>query len=224
MKGSEVILLLSGGIDSTTLLAELTANKKLVHCLSFDYNQRHSDELIFAKQNAKKNGVVCHHVLNLDYAYMAEGNSLTDNKVLSSELPDDDGPNHTYVPGRNLLMLSHAAAYAESKGIIDIYFAANGDDGKRFPDCSQSFISALNKLWQSCPNTARIYLHAPYIFMSKADVIRRGLELGVDFDQTLSCYSPVVNSACGCCLSCVLRQEAMNKALIKNKQTMQNRT
>lgn len=213
MKGSEVILLLSGGIDSTTLLAQLRTTGKLVHALSFDYNQRNRIELSIAKRNAQKYGVTAHHILKLDYELMAVGNSLTDTRLLSNELPKGDAPNHTYVPGRNLLMLSHAAAYAEAHRINDIYFAANGDDGHRFPDCSPAFADALNRLWQSCPNSASLHLHTPYISRSKADVIRKGLELGVDFDQTLSCYAPVDNSSCGSCLSCVLRKDAMNQAL-----------
>jgi len=218
MKTPEVILLLSGGIDSTTLLAQLMAEGKAVHALSFYYGQRHAAELDFAKANAARYGVLVHHLINIDLHAMATASMLTNPNMPvvnyhENALPYT--PNNTYVPGRNLLMLSHAAAYAEALGLKDIYFAANADDGQRFPDCKHAFIAALNQLWQSCPNTEGILLHAPFMQCSKAAVIQKSMALKVDLQQTLSCYAPTGNKACGACLSCVLKQEAMKEALNK---------
>lgn len=203
MQAPEVILLLSGGIDSTTLLAQLTAEGRKVHALSFDYGQRHVIELEYARRQASHYRVAAHHILKVVYEPMAEGNVLTGTPAINGQTET------AYVPGRNLLMLSHAAAYAESKGISDIYFAANADDGLRFPDCRPEFMAALNQLWQTCPNTASLQVQVPFITLTKLGVIKKALALGVNLQQTLSCYAPVGNQACGQCLSCQLRQEAM---------------
>lgn len=203
MQASEVILLLSGGIDSTTLLAQLTAEGKRVHALSMHYGQRHAIELEYARRNAQHYIVAEHHIVQIDYAPMAEGNLLTGTTTTDTHT----GAN--YVPGRNLLLLSQAAAYAEAKGINDIYLAANADDGLRFPDCSKAFLDALNQLWQSCPNTAGIRVHSPFINLRKAAVIAKSQKLGVQLQHTMSCYAPTAQQACGQCLSCQLRHEAM---------------
>lgn len=203
MQIPDVILLLSGGIDSTTLLAQLTAEGKRVHALSMHYGQRHAIELEYARRNAQLYQVAEHHVIRMDLAPMAEGNLLTGTTTTENQTEAH------YVPGRNMLLLSHAAAYAEAKGISDIYLAANADDGLRFPDCSMAFLDALNQLWQSCPNTAGIKVHSPFISLSKAAVVAKSLALGVQLEHTMSCYAPAAQQACGKCLSCQLRQEAM---------------
>lgn len=207
MKTTEVILLLSGGIDSTTMLAQLTGEGKEVHALSFDYGQRHAVELEYAKRNAAHYQVATHHVIKIDYGPMAEGNILTGREA---------EVNTVYVPGRNLMMLSSAAAYAEAKAIGDIYFAANADDGQRFPDCSQAFVSALNELWQSCSNTKGVKVHVPLIHLTKVDVIEKALALEVGLQNTMSCYTPSGQQACGQCLSCTLRKEAIKNLKIKS--------
>lgn len=216
MKETEVILLLSGGIDSTTLLAELSSNGKKVHALSFDYGQRHQAELYFAGINADFYGVSVHHIVNLDLASIASVSMLTNPNMqptnyLGKTLPDR--PDETYVPGRNLMMLSYAAAYAEAHHLQEIYFAANADDGLRFPDCSTSFIDKLNQLWKTSLNTAGIQVHTPFIHLTKAEVIRKSRQLDVNLEHTLSCYAPSGNSECGLCLSCALKQDAMQKAM-----------
>lgn len=214
MNEDKVILLLSGGIDSTTLLAELVSAGKQVYALSFDYGQRHAVELDFAQKNAAKYKVLAHCIIKLDLGNIATNNMLSNKKmkvVNYNTLPMPQSICETYVPGRNLLMLSHAAAYAENHGLKDIYFAANADDGKRFPDCRPQFISALNQLWLSCPNTADIKIYAPYMNTSKAEVIKKSIQLSVDLKQTLSCYAPIGNKECGTCMSCVLKQKAMNE-------------
>lgn len=209
MKSPEAILLLSGGIDSTTLLAQLASTGIRIHALSFNYGQRHGVELQFAQRNAAKFGVAAHHIMRVDFLPMAAGNMLTDASWQPTDAAIENQTNPTYVPGRNLLMLSQAAAYAEAHDIFDIYIAANADDGKRFPDCSDDFFTALNKLWQSCPNTISIQVITPFINLTKAEVVARSIKLGIDLEETISCYTPVGEIPCGTCLSCVLRKDAI---------------
>ena len=218
MKGTEVILLLSGGIDSTTLLAELKMKGCKVHALSFDYGQRHIVELDFARANADKYDVYKLTVIKLDLGAIATHSILTNQQIPAvdyHETPISNNRNPSYVPGRNLMMISHAAAYAEAHGIKDIYFGSNADDGRFFPDCQTEFVKAINKVWQNCDNTAGIKVHTPFINMSKVEVIEHGLHLAVDLTQTLSCYSPIGYEECGTCMSCLLKQEVMKEILIK---------
>lgn len=211
MKRSDVILLLSGGIDSTTLLAQLRTEALNVHALSFDYGQRHSIELEFARQNAQIYNVLVHHVIKIDYSPMSSGNLLTDKQFNNLQENGNNNKNSSYVPGRNLLMISHAAAYAEAHNINDVYFAANADDAQRFPDCSSLFVQAINKVWQSTHNTNQLRLITPYINLSKTEVIQLSKKLNVNLNMTLSCYSPTDKQECGTCLSCRLKQAAMNE-------------
>lgn len=213
---NEILLLLSGGIDSTTLLAELSSQNNKIHALSFDYGQRHLEELNFAKLNAALYGVSFHHIIKIYLGPVSSSNLLTNHQIAPinyTETPLEIGQNESYVPGRNLIMLSHAGAYAEAAGLNDIYFAANADDGQYFPDCRKEFINALNQVWNVCPNTSNIMVHTPYIHLSKLDVIQKSISLGVNLQQTLSCYTPIGNKECGICQSCILKQEAIKKVL-----------
>lgn len=207
-----VILLLSGGIDSTVVLADLYAQKLNVHALSFDYGQRHSVELEFAKRNAEKYQVLMHHIIKPDYKMMQKGNLLTDltkstKNYQSAPLPE--GITDSYVPGRNMLMLSYAAAYAEAYGLSDIYLGLNADDAQCFPDCSSSFIKALNAVWQTCGNTHNINIQTPLIKDTKKQVLQKAINLEVQLTDTLSCYTPIADNECGVCLSCTVKQKAM---------------
>lgn len=207
-----VVLLLSGGIDSTVVLADLCARAIPVHALSFDYGQRHGVELEFAKRNARKYGVTVHHIIKPDYKTMQKGNLLTDWSQSSANYQNEplpEGITDSYVPGRNLLMLSYAAAYAEAQGLTDIYFAVNADDALRFPDCSAEFINALNAVWQTCPNTRDIHLKTPLLTYTKTQVLQKATVLGVPLDETLSCYTPIAEKECGICLSCTVKQNAL---------------
>lgn len=211
MNKSEVILLLSGGIDSTTLLAQLTNEGRRVRALSFDYGQRHGIELDYARKNAEKYGVISHVLINIDYVQMAHSNLLTAPESDIS-LEQRTGINPYYVPGRNLLMLSHASAYAETMNISHIYFGVNADDGLRFDDCSSAFLLILNQLWKNCAKTKNIEVLLPFITLSKVAVIEKARELGVDLNRTISCYNPKNDVPCTECLSCFLREEALRKA------------
>jgi 7-cyano-7-deazaguanine synthase len=216
MKSTEVVLLLSGGIDSTTLLAKLHQEEKQIHALSFDYGQRHKIEIEYAKRNAKRYGVKKHYIIQIDAKAIAEVSSLT-NYAFDPEKyidnPPPDHPSSVYVPGRNLIMISHAASYAEANKLNEIYFAVNNDDAIRFPDCSKPFVSALNQFWQCVPNTRHLNLVTPFIDFSKAEVISLSMKLKVDISQTLSCYNPISNNECCTCLSCVLKKEALLRAI-----------
>jgi 7-cyano-7-deazaguanine synthase len=210
------IILLSGGIDSTTLMAELSKEGWRLHALSFDYGQRHFSELEIASNNASKYNVVAHHLIKMDYNEMSEGNLLTNHQLVKEAIPENGltpFPGNFYVPGRNLMMLSHAAAYAEAHGLTEIFFGANLDDGERFPDCRPTFFHSLNLLLGSCPNTAKIRINTPFLTLTKSDVVKRSLTLEVDLNQTLSCYSPVGIQECGTCLSCTLKHKALSTAL-----------
>ena len=222
MNKSEVMLLGSGGIDSTTLLAQWTNEGKRVRALSFDYGQRHSVELDYAGKNAEKYGVISHTLIKIDYKQMAHSNLLTD---LQSDMSFEQsaGNNPYYVPGRNLLMLSYASAYAEAMNIQRIYFGANADDSLRFDDCSPDFLLTLNQLWKTCTKTKNIELLLPFITLNKVAVIEKAKELGVDLRYTISCYNPMNGIPCTVCLSCFLREEALNRAKARQFDIKQNK-
>lgn len=214
MRRNEVILLLSGGIDSTTLLAQLVWEGKIVHALSFNYGQRHAAELEYAKMNAKKYVVAQHHIITLDLNAINSSSSLfsmgpTPVTYESGPLPSN--PTTDYVPGRNMLMLSHAAAYAEAHGLSEIYFAANGDDSDCFPDCRAEFINAITQVWSSTKNTQSLRLRTPFISLRKHQVIEFAGNLNVALEDTLSCYAPIGKLACGKCFSCRKRDDALNR-------------
>lgn len=217
---SEVVLLLSGGIDSTTLLAELRKNQKSIHALSFDYGQRHWVELQYASKNAEFYKVTKHKIINLDLSQVNSSSSLLKRGEIVQQYNNGIIPqtiSHEYVPGRNLMMLSMAASYAEAYNINEIYFGANMDDALRFPDCSLEFIEKLNVLWKCLPNTKNINLIAPYLNLTKAEVIRRSMELGVNLHNTISCYSPdFAGNECGGCLACCLKKKAVTDTLIQS--------
>lgn len=212
MINRKAVLLLSGGIDSTTLLASLSADAVEIHALSFNYGQKHLAELEFAKLHASRYGVANHIIFNIDFDSMAHASSLT-NTALQPQfytgvaLPPH--PTDVYVPGRNLLMLSYAASFAEAMGIHDIYFAANADDGLRFPDCRPVFFESLNALFKNTSHTQQLIIHTPFIHHTKREIIFKSKELHINLNETLSCYTPINGKACGQCLSCRVREEAM---------------
>jgi 7-cyano-7-deazaguanine synthase len=215
MRTNEVVLLLSGGIDSTTLLAQLIQDGKRVHALSFNYGQRHAAELEYAKMNAKKYGVVRHHIITLDLNAINLSSALFSTgptPVTYESEPLPSKPTTDYVPGRNMMMLSHAAAYAEAHSLSEINFAANGDDADCFPDCRAEFIQALSGVWGSTVNTRALRLRTPFISIHKHQVVELAWQLNVDLEDTLSCYAPIGRQVCGKCFSCKKREDAINRA------------
>jgi 7-cyano-7-deazaguanine synthase len=209
------IVLLSGGLDSATTLALAKAQGFDCYALSVHYGQRHSSELAAAEQIATVLGVHEHRLMGIDLAGIG-GSALTDASLAVPELPSDGIP-ATYVPARNTLLLSLALGWAEVIGARDIFVGVNAVDYSGYPDCRPEFIQAFENLAQLATKAgvegARFEIHAPLIEMSKADIIRTGQRLGIDFRLTVSCYqADAAGRACGKCDSCRLRAEGFAAA------------
>jgi 7-cyano-7-deazaguanine synthase len=205
------VVLLSGGLDSATTLAICRADGFAACALSFDYGQRHNVELSGAKRIAAAVGAHDHRIATIDLRAFG-GSALTDNMAVpkNREPKSEDKIPVTYVPARNTIFLSYALAWCEVLGAADIFIGANAIDYSGYPDCRPEFISAFEKLAGLATKAGiegtKFRIHAPLISMSKADIIRKGAELGVDFSLTHSCYDPTVEGfACGQCDSCQLR-------------------
>jgi 7-cyano-7-deazaguanine synthase len=205
---THAIVLLSGGLDSATVLAMARSQNYQCHALSVDYGQRHRAELDAAQRVAAALGAHEHRTMRVDLAGIG-GSALTDAKVAVPETQQPGIP-ATYVPARNTLFLSLALGWAEVLGANDIFVGVNAVDFSGYPDCRPAFIQAFEKLAQVATKAgvegARFKIHAPLIEMSKADIIRTGLSLGVDFSATVSCYQADADGrACAKCDSCRLR-------------------
>ncbi len=213
------VVLLSGGLDSATALAIAKAEGFDTYALSFSYGQRHSVEILAAKAVALAQGVKNHVVANIDLRAFG-GSALTSEinvpKDRSTDAMADSIP-VTYVPARNTVFLSFALAWAETLGAQDIYIGANALDYSGYPDCRPQYIAAFeamaNLATRAGVEGGRFHIHAPLIAMTKAEIIRCGLELGVDYSVTHSCYDPSpAGEACGCCDSCTLRLKGFREA------------
>jgi len=202
------IVLLSGGLDSATTLAVARSLGFKTFALSLHYGQRHEAELEAAKRVATALRAHDHRVMRVDLAGIG-GSALTDVNVAVPESPGEGIP-VTYVPARNTLLLSLALGWAEIVGARDIFVGVNAVDYSGYPDCRPEFIDAFERLARLATKAgvegARFTIRAPLVNMSKADIIRTGLRLGVDYGMTLSCYQPDAGGrACGKCDSCRLR-------------------
>lgn len=202
------IVLLSGGLDSATVLAIARSQNYESYALSVDYGQRHHAELAAAQQIAKVLGAQEHRTMRVDLAGIG-GSALTDRNMAIPEALAPGIP-VTYVPARNALFLSLALGWAEVLGATDIFIGVNAVDYSGYPDCRPAFIEAFEQLARVATKAgvegARFKIHAPLVQMSKADIIRAGTELGVNFGATVSCYqADVEGKACGLCDSCRLR-------------------
>ena len=213
------VLLLSGGLDSATCLALVRRWGWRVHALSFDYGQRHRIELDAARELASRYGAESHRIVPLTALGGLGGSSLTDAAlpVPKSELGKEPIPS-TYVPARNTIFLSVALGWAEVLGASDLFIGVNAVDYSGYPDCRPEFIAAFRHLANlatksGVEGTAAWHIHAPLIALTKADIIRRGLALGVDYGLTHSCYDPDEQGrACGHCDSCSLRLKGFAEA------------
>ena len=202
------IVLLSGGLDSSTVLAIARARGFECYALSVHYGQRHGSELEAARQVAQALGAKEHRVMGVDLAGIG-GSALTDVDIAVPESPGSGIP-VTYVPARNTLLLSLALGWAEVAGAADIFVGVNAVDYSGYPDCRPEFIQAFEHLARLATKAgvegARFNIQAPLIDMTKADIIRTGNELGVDFGLTVSCYQAAADgAACAKCDSCRLR-------------------
>jgi len=221
------VCLVSGGMDSAVALAEARAAGFETYALSFDYGQRHRQELEAAARVAKALGAREHRVVRIDLREIG-GSSLTDSidvpKDRSHETmgPGGNGVPPTYVPARNTIFLSVALAWAEVLGAHDIYLGVNAIDYSGYPDCRPEFLAKFTELASlataaGAEHGAKLELHAPLIAMSKADIVRRARELGVDLALTHTCYDPVAGDggktlACGRCDACRLRLKGFEEA------------
>ncbi|HEU0234787.1 MAG TPA: 7-cyano-7-deazaguanine synthase QueC [Gallionella sp.] len=202
------VVLLSGGLDSATVLAMARAQGFACYALSVDYGQRHHAELAAAQRVAQMLGAHEQRVINIDLTGFG-GSALTDNNIAVPQQPTDGIP-LTYVPARNTIMLSLALAWAEVLQAQDIFIGVNAVDYSGYPDCRPAYIEAFERMAnlatkaavEGCPLT----IHAPLLYLSKAEIIRQGVALGVDYAQTVSCYQADESGrACGVCDSCRLR-------------------
>ncbi len=211
---TKAVILLSGGLDSTTVLAMIKALDYEVYALSFNYMQRHKIELEFAKKIAQKFAVHDHKIAQIDLR-MFGNSALTSDDI---KVPKDQQENTeipiTYVPARNTIFLSFALAYAETIGAFDIFIGANAIDYSGYPDCRPEYIEAFENMANlatkaSINNEGKFKIHTPLINLTKPEIIKEGLKLNVDYNMTLSCYDPDINGqACNHCDACLIREKA----------------
>jgi 7-cyano-7-deazaguanine synthase len=218
--GSRAVVLLSGGLDSATTLAIARAEGYGCHALSFDYGQRHARELESARRVAEALEAAEHRVLRLDLRAIG-GSALTDDIAVPkgrSEAAMAEGIPVTYVPARNTIFLSYALGWAEVLGAQDIFIGVNALDYSGYPDCRPEFVEAFERLANlatkaGVEGASRFRVHAPLITLSKAQIVLRAWELGVDFALTWSCYEPRPDGRpCGACDSCLLRAKGFAEA------------
>jgi 7-cyano-7-deazaguanine synthase len=217
------IVLLSGGLDSTTVLAIAASEGFGIHALTFRYGQRHSAEVAAAERIALRAGVRKHHIVDIDLAQFG-GSALTDDipvpkdRNLGSSGPESKKIPVTYVPARNTIFLSYALALAEVVGASSIFIGVNALDYSGYPDCRPEYIKAFEQMANlatraGVEGAARMNIRTPLIALTKAAIIRLGTSLGVEYSQTTSCYDPgPAGEACGHCDACQLRLRGFSEA------------
>ena len=212
------VVLLSGGLDSATVLAIARAQGYAPYALSFRYGQRHAVELEAAHRVAQALSAVEHRVADVDLRWIG-GSALTSDLAVPKDRPLAEMAQEipiTYVPARNALFLCYALAWAEVLGAHDLFAGMNALDYSGYPDCRPEFLAAFeamaHKGTRAGAEGASWKVHAPLIAMSKAEIIRTGVSLGVDYALTHSCYDPVGDRACGRCDSCLLRKKGFEEA------------
>ncbi len=217
---SKAIVLLSGGLDSTTVLAIAKAHDFECYALSFDYGQKQRSELESAKTIANQSKVAEHRIMKISLADIG-GSALTDDKIDVPKYSETNEIPVTYVPARNTIFLSFALAWAEVINCQKIYIGVNALDYSGYPDCRPEFIKAFEDMANLATKQSvqgnKIEIKTPLISMTKAEIIQKGLSLGIDYSQTISCYLANSNGeACGECDACVLRINGFNNANIED--------
>lgn len=216
----KAIILYSGGLDSTTCLAIARAEGFVPYTMSFNYGQRHTIELTKASQYAPQLGAAEHQMVNIDLRRIG-GSALTSDLEVPKN-SDDEGIPITYVPARNTIFLSFALAWAEVLDAFDIFIGVNALDYSGYPDCRPEYIAAYETMANLATKAGvegqgRYRIHTPLIDLTKAEIIRRGLDLGVDYTLTHSCYDPTADGlACGACDSCRLRLKGFREAGVED--------
>jgi len=217
------VVLLSGGLDSATVLADARARGRDCHCLTFRYGQRHGAELDAARRVADALGAATHRYVDLDLAAVG-GSALTDQEL---EVPRDapEGIPVTYVPARNTLFLSYAQAFAEVADARELWIGVNAVDYSGYPDCRPEFVAAFEALANLATRAGVeaapapfFEVRAPLMHLTKAEIVRKGMALGVDYGLTHSCYDPVgaQGLACGECDACRLRRTGFSEAGVQD--------
>jgi 7-cyano-7-deazaguanine synthase len=212
----KAVILYSAGLDSTTCLAIAQAEGFAPYAISFDYGQRHRHELDLARANAKQLGAVEHLVVSFDLRQVG-GSALTSDLEVPKEGVGADIP-VTYVPARNTIFLSFALGWAEVLGAFDIFIGVNALDYSGYPDCRPEYIEAYQRMANlatkaGVEGTGQFTIHTPLLQLTKAQIIQRGLALGVDYSRTHSCYDPTPDGrSCGRCDSCRLRLKGFAEA------------
>ncbi len=215
MSQKKAVVLVSGGLDSTTALAIARNEGYDCYTMSFDYGQRHRSELFAAERTAKAMGAIAHKVINLDLRTIG-GSALTDDSIAVPE-HETAGIPITYVPARNTVFLSIALGWAEVLGAEDIFIGVNAVDFSGYPDCRPEYIAAFEKMANLATRAGaeggQLKIRTPLIDLSKADIVKLGLGLGVDYSLTVSCYQANdKGEACGKCDSCRLRKMGFEQA------------
>jgi len=213
------VILVSGGLDSTTVLAMARSQGFACYTLSFDYGQRHSAELLAAARVSQSLGDVEHKVVKLNLDSIG-GSALTDTSIAVPE-EETEGIPVTYVPARNTVFLSIALGWAEVLGADDIFIGVNAVDYSGYPDCRPEYIAAFEEMANLATRSGvegqRLTIRTPLMDMGKGDIIRAGIALGVDYGQTVSCYQATEQGlACGRCDSCRLRRQGFSDAGVED--------
>ena len=215
MQKSKAIVLLSGGLDSATILAVATSQNYACHCLTFDYGQRNNPELEAAKRIASHQNAASHRIIRIDMRSIG-GSALTDDIAVPKNASSDGIP-VTYVPARNTIFLSYGLAFAEALAAEAVFIGVNSVDFSGYPDCRPEFVAAFQSLADLATKRGvegnRITIKAPLQYLSKSEIIALGTRLYVDYSLTLTCYDPTPDGlACGECDSCRLRKEGFAQA------------
>ena len=217
---SKAVILLSGGLDSTTVLAIAKSQGYDCYALSFDYGQKQRSELESSISIAKKSNVIEHRIMKISLSDIG-GSALTDQSIDVPKYSESDEIPITYVPARNTIFLSFALAWAEVVDCQTIFIGVNALDYSGYPDCRPEFIESFENMANLATKQSvegdRIQIKTPLISMTKAEIIKKGLGLGVDYSETTSCYDAnTLGEACGECDACVLRKIGFENANVKD--------
>lgn len=225
MPETRALVLLSGGIDSSTTLAIAKDEGFHVYAMTFSYGQRHEIEVEAARRIAEAFDVTAHRVVTIDLRFFG-GSALTDDIEVPTDRDTEamkSGIPVSYVPARNTLFLSYSLAWAEVIGAFDVFIGVNANDYAGYPDCRPEYISAYEHMANlatkaGLESDTRLRIHTPLITATKAEIIHRGLQLGVDYGLTRTCYAPSSHgTACGRCDACLLRREGFAQAGVEDR-------